>query len=61
MQDKFNLKSFLKKEKFKGTNMSHIGKRNSFLKFLKYTQEPKNLEDYIFKSKRSGRIKSIWI
>ena len=56
MQDKFNLKSFLKKEKFKGTNMTHIGKRNSFLKFLKYTQEPKNLEDYIFKSKRSGSI-----
>ena len=56
MQDKFNLKSFLKKEVMKGTNMSHIEKRNSFLKFLKYTQEPQNLEEYILNNKKSINI-----
>ena len=53
MQDKFNLKSFLKKELFKGTNMTKIGRRNSFLFFLKYTQEPKILQDPLFTSRRS--------
>ena len=56
MQDKFNLRGFLKKEMNKGTNISKIGKRNSFLKFLKYTQEPKNLENYFFNIKRSESI-----
>ena len=53
MQDTFNLKSFLKKESFKGINLNKIGRRNSFLKFLKYTQEPKNLDNYFFNVKKN--------
>ena len=58
MQDKFSLTNFLRKELFKGTNMRNIDsrKRNSFLYFLKYTQEPQNLEDYFNYSKKSCSI-----
>ena len=45
IQDTFNLKRFLQKETLKGTNLKKIGKRNSFLKFLKYSQAPKILDD----------------
>ena len=58
MQDKFNLKNFLKKEKIRGTNMSKINKRNSFLKFLKYTQKSKSLQEYLLSLKNSGNIDS---
>ena len=56
MQDKFNLKSFLKKELNKGTNMNHIGKRRSFLKFLKYTQEMKDFDNYVLNKQKSGSL-----
>ena len=48
MQNKFNIRSFLKKEKNKGTNINNVGKRNSFLEFLKYTQEQDNLQNFNF-------------
>ena len=47
MQDKFNLNNYLNKEKKKGTNLKNIQRRRSFLKFLKYTQEPKMIDDNI--------------
>ena len=56
MQNKFSVRSFLKKEKNKGTNLKNIGKRASFLKFLKYTQEPKTLDDIIFDSERDESL-----
>ena len=56
MQRQFNLKSYLKKEKKKGTNMSKIGKRNSFLKFLKYTQEIKNLDNNMLNDSENKNI-----
>ena len=56
MQNKFSVRSFLKKEKNKGTNLEHIERRTSFLKFLKYTQEPKTLDDIIFDSERDESL-----
>ena len=47
LRDKFNLNKYLKKQENKGTNLKNVGKRRSFLKFLQYTQEPDNLENYI--------------
>ena len=47
LRDKFNLDNFLKKQKSRGTNLKNVGKRKSFLKFLQYTSEPDNLEEYI--------------
>ena len=47
LRDKFNLNTFIAKENKKGIKMNNIKKRNSFLNFLKYTQEPENLEEYI--------------
>ena len=45
MQDKFNLNHFIKKEIKKGTNVRNIPKRRSFLKFLRYTQEPNEIDE----------------
>ena len=56
MQNNFNIRTFLRKEKQKGTNLSKIGKRNSFLRFLKYTQEPKNLDDFFISAQRRGSL-----
>ena len=52
MQNNFKIRTFLRKEKQKGTNLSKVGKRNSFLRFLKYTQHPKNLDDFFISSQR---------
>jgi len=56
LQNKFNIRTFLRKEKQKGTNLSKVGKRNSFLKFLKYTQEPKNLDEFFISSQKRSSI-----
>ena len=58
MQEKFNLNHFLKKERLKGTVMINLKKRDSFLKFLKYTQEPKSLQEYLFSLKKSQSLHS---
>ena len=47
LRDKFNLDNFLKKQERRGTNLKNVGKRKSFLKFLQYTSEPDNLEEYL--------------
>ena len=50
LRDKFNLKNFMKKQKRQGENLEHVNqKRHSFLNFLKYTQEPEDLDNYINK------------
>ena len=54
LQEKFHLSSFLRKEMNKGTNISKVGKRRSFLKFLKYTQEPKDLDDFFLNYQKRG-------
>ena len=51
LREKFNLNDFMKKQKRRGTNIKNVNqKRHSFLNFLKYTQEPDNLDNYILKS-----------
>ena len=47
LKDKFKEDNFLKNQEKKGTNLKNVGKRKSFLKFLEYTLEPDNLEEYI--------------
>ena len=49
LRDRFNLNNFLKKQSKRGTNMKKIGRRNSFLNFLQYTQEPDNFDNYLLK------------
>jgi hypothetical protein len=56
MQNNFSIRTFLRKEKQKGTNLSQVGKRNSFLRFLKYTHEPKNLDEFFISSQRRGSL-----
>ena len=56
LRNRFNLNNYLKKQETKGTNMKNVGKRKSFLKFLQYTEEPDNLDDYIIKSNRNNFI-----
>ena len=56
MQNTFNIRTFLRKEKQKGTNLSKVGKRNSFLRFLKYTQEPKSLDDFFISAQKRGSL-----
>ena len=53
LRDKFNLNKFLKRQEQEGTNIKNVGKRKSFLKFLQYTQEPDNLENYILNTSRN--------
>ena len=55
MQDKFNIKSFINKEISKGTNVNNIERRRSYLRFLKYTQEPKSLDNFYFQHKNSRK------
>ena len=50
LRDKFNLNHFLKKQTKKGIITKKIGRRNSFLNFLQYTQEPENFDNYILNS-----------
>ena len=53
LRDKFNLNKYVQKQEKKGTNVKNVGKRRSFLKFLQYTQEPDNLENYILNNSRN--------
>ena len=50
LRDKFNLNHFLKKQAKKEAINKKIGRRNSFLNFLQYTQEPENFDNYILNS-----------
>ena len=45
MRDHFNLNNFLQKESLKGVPISTLGKRRSYLNFLKYTQEKNNIDE----------------
>ena len=56
MEDKFDINNFIKKEENKGTNLNNLGKRRSFLNFLKYTEVPKDLENDIFSFKNTENI-----
>jgi len=43
----FKLDSFLEKEKKRGVDVDGLGRRKSFLNFIKYTEKKSNLNDYL--------------
>ena len=47
MRKNFKLDNFLKKEKKKGVDVEGLGRRKSFLNFIKYTERKSNLNDYL--------------
>jgi hypothetical protein len=47
MRKNFKLDHFLEKEKKRGVDVDGLGRRKSFLKFIKYTQKKTNLNDYL--------------
>ena len=55
MRKKFKLDKFLQKEKDNGINVDDLGRRNSFLDFLKYTQKKTNLNDYLIEEKEKEK------
>ena len=57
MRKKFKLDKFLQKEKDNGINVDDLGRRNSFLDFLKYTQKKTNLNDYLIEEKEKEKRK----
>ena len=47
LREKFDLDKFLVDQEKRGTNTKNVGRRNSFLEFLKYTQEPDDFDNYL--------------
>ena len=45
LREHFNLNDYLQKEQSKGLVISTLGKRKSFLNFLRYDEEKNHLED----------------
>ena len=57
MREKFKLDNFLEKEKENGINVDDLGRRKSFLDFLKYTEKKTNLNDYLIQQKEKEKLK----
>ena len=57
MRKKFKLDKFLEKEKENGIDVDGLGKRRSFLNFLKYSQKKTNLNDYLIEEKEKEKRK----
>ena len=58
MRKKFKLDKFLEKEKKSGINVDGLGRRKSFLDFLKYTQKKTNLNEFLIEEKEKEKRKN---
>ena len=47
MRKNFKIDNFLEKEKKRGVDIDGLGRRKSFLNFIKYTEKKSNLNDYL--------------